>query len=248
MTRRMWAPAIAALALCFVGASDAFAGTTGTIRLDRDSSGTDAYSDVNAGEFAVTGFTGMSLSGLGVDVPINGSHFQTFCIERNEFVVMGRTYDWEINTAAVNGGAGGPNPDPISEETAYLYQLFWNGQLSNYEYTDLGDQAGERGDLAGELQTAIWFLENEITSVAAGSQAATWVAEAQAAVSSGAWSGIGNVRVLNLTSTNADGSINNHQDMLVVVPLPPAALAGFLLLGGMGVVSRIRRRRELLNS
>src|SRR5690606_12853492 len=52
--------------------------------------------------------------------------FRTFCLERNEYLDFsssGFVID-SISKEAVNGGTGGPNPDPISAETAWLYYNF----------------------------------------------------------------------------------------------------------------------------
>ena len=48
------------------------------------------------------------------------------------------------------------------------------------------------------------------------------------------------MRVLNLY----DDAGNNKQDVLVVVPLPPAALSGLALLAGVGLIGLRRRRRQ----
>lgn len=243
MNGKFVAMAFVATAACLGFTSDAFAGNTGTIRVIRDAIGTDAYSGGTAGEFLVTDFTGLNVPALGTDVQVNRGIFQTFCMEFNELLTPGVTYNWELNTAAVNGGVSGGNPDPLDARTAYLYTQFWHGTLSNYAFDDLGDQTGERGPDAKQLQDAIWYLEGEIGSLASGSKAANWVAEANQAVNTGAWSGIGNVRILNLYSFDTSGNRVHNQDLLVVVPLPPAAMAGFLLLGGLGAARRLRRRK-----
>jgi len=250
MKRKHMAVALLALASCFAVSADAFAGQTGTIKVNRDRDGTDAYSGTSAGEFKVVAFTGLNVPPLGNNVLTGGTGlFQTFCVEFNEDIAMAKTYDWELNTAAVGGGVTGGNPDPLDARTAYLFSQFWKGTLSDYEYTDLGDQVGERGWYSEQLQRAIWYLEGEVSSLTGYSQAQTWVNEATTAISDGDWSGIGNVRVLNVTSIDATtGAVLQRQDLLVLVPLPPAAFAGFLLLGGMGVIRRRRRRKELLSS
>ena len=49
---------------------------------------------------------------------------------------------------------------------------------------------------AEALQNAIWWIEGEGGSNAG--QAGLWITEAQDAIDLGDWSGIGNVRVLNM--------------------------------------------------
>lgn len=165
--------------------------------------------------------------------------FQSFCLEHDENLTFGMTYYAKVNTEAVDGGAGGPSPDPIDSMTAYLYYNFWNRTLDNYDFADTTD-AGRLGS-AKALQRVIWYIEDEISKPFSdndGSLEESFYSDAANAVKNGDWSGIGNVRVLNLT----DRAGNKIQDVLVVVPLPAAGLAGLLLLGGLGALS-LRRRR-----
>jgi hypothetical protein len=197
------------------------------------------------------------------------SLFQTFCLELNEGVVTHNqhnsdvavsgphaVYQYSVDSAAVGGGrfgngGGGPS-DPISSQTAYLYYNFWNGTLAGYTY------AFGAGRLlsARDLQLAIWYFEDELNSsdgtpnglkpnlalLTAGANA--FITAANNAVSSGAWSGIANVRVLNLTTVNATGGVVQIQSVLVLVPLPPAAWLGLGLMTAMGAVGLIRRRKQ----
>jgi hypothetical protein len=158
--------------------------------------------------------------------------FQTFCIERNEYISNGVTYDIDIGLAAVKGGVGGPKPDPISVGTAYLYQQFATGQLADYKYTPGPD----RSTSAGLLQNAIWALEQELDAPSAGDNA-FWdlvvgefgVAGAMADASAG-WG----VRAMNLHACVTP----TYQSQLVLVPVPAAALLGFIGLGYAGMKLR----------
>jgi hypothetical protein len=186
----------------------------------------------------------------------NGFEFTTFCVEDAEHVVGGwGTYFGVVNTAAVTGttvpntgGYDGGNPiygdplgqstwgDPLSEEVAYLYTQYATGVLSHFDY---GDTTEHRND-AGDLQLAIWKLEQETTVWLSG-EALEWYDEAIAAVSSDAWSGIGNVRVLNLYTyynTSTDTVSELRQDILIFVPVPAAGLLGILGLGVAGIKLR----------
>jgi len=183
------------------------------------------YQSGSGGEFKAT----MMSEGL----PGNavGSTWQTFCVETNEYINLGETYYAVVNNAAVLGGTGGPHPDPLSPKTAWLYDQFLQGTLSGYDYSTTSG----RKNSAGALQNAIWYIEQEISSLPGGLATSFY----NQANSSG-WTDIGNIRVLNLYG---DAGLNTRaQDVLVstaVVPVP-----GALLLVGIGTaaVGAIRRR------
>ncbi len=84
--------------------------------------------------------------------------FQSFCLEIKEFVEEGKTYNAKVSDTAFLGGVG-PEGDPISIGTSWLYSQFAQGQLKGYEYA--GDEK-ERKQSAINLQLAIWWLEDEI--------------------------------------------------------------------------------------
>jgi len=202
------------------------------------------------GEWGISSINGLTPPATASGVTYSGNVFQSFCLERNETLSPG-TYTWELSNAAHNGGVGGATngSDPISAATAYLFGLWWNGQL-----TDLGGTGNSynysfgsgRISSALELQNAIWYLEGELTSSQMNQNSLGW-AWAQAAISaagtSESISAIGNVRVLTLTDSNG----GRHQDILVLVPLPPAAAIGLGLMSAMGVVGLIRRRKQRTN-
>lgn len=183
-------------------------------------------------------------------VSVAGPHdfgtFNTFCIELNEHVAVGEDYTFDINTEAVDGGAGGPSPDPLDSRTAALYAAFVRGTLDHYDYDNSGDGGMganmDRKLTAAALQAAIWELEEERSIEDTDSDAdvralANYYVDTLASqlVSQGLGSG---VRVLNMW--NSAGG--NAQDMLILVPLPSAGALAGLGLAGLAV----RRRRMAL--
>ena len=200
-----------------------------------------------------------STSGLGSHI----ESFQTFCLEKSETAYNGANV-W-VSTEFVNGDPGshayeggidkehnGPG-DNLDPRTAYLYTQFATGVLGastadtfdDYDYDD--ETVKGRDYSAEQLQLAIWYIENEITYLNINSQAWKWVQEAGVAVKSGAWTGIGDVRVLQMY-TGSDchcrcgSGYDNKQDFLYLecqpVPAPAAVLLGMLGMGVAGIKLR----------
>jgi hypothetical protein len=178
---------------------------------------------------------------MGITRDVNGltDTFQSFCLERDEYITSGGTYDAVLNTAAVNGGVGGPEPDPISKGTAYLYYQFATGNLIPYNYSGTVDQRKASADL---LQKAIWYLEDEGGSSNSFVDAAILavagiggtLADAKAD-SNGAYG----VKVLNLYAAGHAGDPRYlKQDQLIVTPEPFTMLLLGLGLIGVAVIKR----------
>ncbi|HIJ71727.1 MAG TPA: hypothetical protein HPP87_10250 [Planctomycetes bacterium] len=156
-----------------------------------------------------------------------GDTFRTFCLESGEYFRSGRTYYADISTAAVMGGES--VSDPLDEKTAYIYTRYINGEYAGVSELD--------------VQKAIWYLEDED-----GGVNNSLVSEAAAAVSSGAWSGIGDVRVMNLWQCydpQTDTYSGWAQDQLITVSVIPAPSAIMLSSVGLLAVRWLRRRKRL---
>jgi len=195
------------------------------------------------------------ISGLGT-LGQGANQWLTFCLEHNEFISFGTTYNVTIDTVALLGGNGNATPgtgysspgplsnggggDALDPRTAYLYSSFMAGTLDALlaatSYS--GDKTFTYGatDSGKALQNAIWFLENEILSVTADTLAGNLVRLAN----NSNWTDLGNVRVLNLWDKNNNSP---QQSQLVIIPLPGSAgmaAAGLASVLGFGF---LRRRR-----
>ena len=130
--------------------------------------------------------------------------FTTFCLEYYEAVVFDVPFNVVgISKVAYNGGGGafeqgdGRTGDPISGETAWLYEQFATGNLPQVGGLDYGDTSGgtSAAQWANMIQNAFWILEEEKPYDASN----PYVAEAVKASAEDKAAALQNVWVLNLT-------------------------------------------------
>lgn len=185
---------------------------------------------------------------------------QTFCLETNEFVSFGPSYFVEYGASAIGGGTGGVigGQDPLSSATAWLTSqaIGSPGGLASvfgaggFNIATAGHQRA--------MQEAIWMLEDENwepggpgtgSAYSVGNQVATWrdalIAEAN---TNGTGSLFGVMVVRLWTSRTFNGTTGQWefdgagQDLIVLIPLPPAAWAGMGTLAAVIGFSYMRRR------
>ena len=185
------------------------------------------------------------------DNPANGNSqsselFRTFCIERNEYIdfdTNGFVIE-SISKQAVGGGVGGGNPDPISQESAWLYYNFTKGTLVGYLDNDVSS--------ANNLQNAIWGFENEIAQDA-GWAANPFVVAANAANPAAKAAALAQTFVLNLLwatdragydgvyeSNGSIGAGDRAQSLLYVVP----EASTIAVWSGLSVLSFVAASRK----
>ena len=203
----------------------------------------DSYGSTNGGEFICHPSGNWSAHRLEATAP----NFETFCVERNEYLNFGQQYIFkvDIDSAAIKGGLGGGNPDPLDARTAWLYCEFVKGTLQGYDYANTG--VG-RVDSADALQYAIWYIENEATANELNNLADPVKRLAWSFYNLSEGKSASCTYVMNLWRLDNPwgwGSWNDqlkryeYQSLLVCVPAPAAAMLGVI---GLGLVGWVKRR------
>jgi hypothetical protein len=165
----------------------------------------------------------------------------TFCLQQNELIDFSTTFFvGGISTYASSDppsrGGDAQGHDPLSPQTSWLYTLFRCGRLTGYDY--LGSTRGQSADA---LQNSIWWFEGELNK----EPKSPFVTAADLAVAGG-WTGLGQVRALNLYFPNG----REAQDQLVLLPIsvqdvvPSVPEPTSLVLLGTSLMFAARRLRS----
>jgi hypothetical protein len=230
---------LAAAAVMAIAAGSALATT---VKVGNSQVGT------NGGPFIATVVSGP------IGIYGSGATFSTFCLERAEFFTPNKEYTAVVSDRAVSGNNGAEldttlpwygqsgyinTSDKLDAKTAYLYTNYVYGTMTSV----VNSWTGVPGNLIA-LQDAIWNLEGENVSTAGATDG--MAASLMNAATAAGWTTIGNVRVMQLWDTGL-GAIGTQaaavQEHLVIIPLPPAILAGMGLLSVV-VAGQLRRRSK----
>lgn len=160
--------------------------------------------------------------------------FQTFCIELQNVSTGQR--DWHVIDIADAPNPGVPNAygaaieGQVNAIVAAAIRLGWIA----------GDLSGATSDQATAIQGGIWAAIG-----AGGANIASNAVDGDDTLVDPLWALL-HASYLTDTSATVSGlramTAPGSQDMLYVVPLPPAAFAGLATLVGIAGVSRLRRR------
>lgn len=204
----------------------------GTVHIDNTASGGSINHDFAAGQLEFAYTNSANDGGQRGNGQFASGSFNTFCIELQNIAPGAHVYDVDSISNGPNPapGAGGPAYDSADEAevnavVAAAIRLGWiNADLSRNAGTDVQMAA---------IQGQIWKVVLDNSVVTGNFVVGTEMAVLAAEVANDPTATVPLLRAM----LNADS-----QDQLYIVPLPTAAFAGLITLGGLGGISRLRRR------
>lgn len=189
--------------------------------------------------FDDTGHNWNSNDGFLADLGADGSYeLTTFCVEIQEPIALGTTYEYALSTSVKDRGGAGPLSldTPTGYAIAYIFTMFQSGGEDAIK--NLAGEQGLSDAEARELtQRTIW---NKLYGGHDNGTYTQGMIDQLFSAGSGQWNSLHNVRVMNVWE-DADDQTGGRQDMLLIVPLPSAA--GFASIGLLGLTAAGRRRK-----
>jgi hypothetical protein len=168
--------------------------------------------------------------------------FQTFCVEDNQTINLGTTYEvHSVLDRAITGPSYSPDTygslpaDKIEGPTAWLFLQFWNtlyggpvnAAFAATDYLNSVSGGNTRATNAGLLQNAIWYFESGPSHTAGSTNAYTTLANNNSAEWAAALAVVRAVNPIddghldgNVTAGDTSASVH-RQTQLVVIPAPP---------------------------
>ncbi len=203
-------------------------GVAGAINIDNTGTGGFINLDFDAGHNNFD-YVGGGDRGAG---QFAGGSFSTFCIELQNTLSGTRSYDVTgiQNSPNPSPGNGGPQYDSADE--AEVHAVVAAAIRLGWINSDLSAGANATNDRLAAIQGQIWKVVLDLAVVTGNGTVGSEMAALQSEVDNDPSATVAGLRAM----LNAD-----TQDQLFVVPLPTAALAGLLTLGGLAGVKRLRR-------
>lgn len=185
------------------------------------------------------GNSGNNNDGFGADLgPVfSGAEYTTFCVELAETFSYGNTYEYTISKSVKYLGSN--QTLTLDDARGYaiariFYTFSTQGEAGIAALSGVGGLTNEQ--YREIVQRTFW---NKLYGGNQGGYSSQITQLWANATGAGAWTDLGNVRVMNLW-LDADNETGAAQDMLVIIPLPSGA--GLASLGLLGMAAARRRR------